>query len=148
MRSIFNPADVASLQARLHSITATTPGLWGRMNAPQMICHVRDQMRCAIGELPAKRRKNILSNKLLRHVVVFMMPWPKGKLPTSPEMQTSQPTDWDEDLSITSDTLRRAAAADPDAEWAEHPVFGRLSGREWGRLIYKHTDHHLRQFGV
>jgi hypothetical protein len=29
-----------------------------------------------------------------------------------------------------------------------HPFFGRLSGDEWGRLIYKHLDHHLRQFGV
>ena len=25
---------------------------------------------------------------------------------------------------------------------------GRLSGEQWGRLIYKHFDHHLRQFGV
>ena len=28
-----------------------------------------------------------------------------------------------------------------------HSFFGRLSGQEWGRFVYKHLDHHLRQFG-
>jgi len=27
-----------------------------------------------------------------------------------------------------------------------HPFFGELSRKEWGRLIYKHLDHHLKQF--
>ncbi len=29
-----------------------------------------------------------------------------------------------------------------------HPFFGKLSASEWAILMYKHTDHHLRQFGV
>jgi hypothetical protein len=35
-----------------------------------------------------------------------------------------------------------------DLQAGAHPSFGRLSGREWGILVYKHTDHRLRQFGV
>jgi len=31
-------------------------------------------------------------------------------------------------------------------EWPEHPAFGALSRRAWGVLIYRHMDHHLRQF--
>ena len=30
---------------------------------------------------------------------------------------------------------------------APHAFFGKLSGDEWGQLMYKHIDHHLRQFG-
>ncbi|MBK9525384.1 MAG: DUF1569 domain-containing protein [Bacteroidetes bacterium] len=30
---------------------------------------------------------------------------------------------------------------------AEHPYFGKLSSREWGRITYLHLDHHLKQFG-
>ena len=33
-------------------------------------------------------------------------------------------------------------------EWPLHPAFGRLSTNEWGVLGYKHTNHHLTQFGV
>ena len=29
-----------------------------------------------------------------------------------------------------------------------HPFFGELSLEEWGRLQWKHLDHHLRQFSV
>jgi hypothetical protein len=33
-------------------------------------------------------------------------------------------------------------------DWPLHPIFGRMSLRAYGVLAYKHTDHHLRQFGV
>lgn len=29
-----------------------------------------------------------------------------------------------------------------------HPFFGKLTKEQWGQLAYKHTDHHLRQFGA
>ncbi len=29
-----------------------------------------------------------------------------------------------------------------------HSFLGKLSGPEWGRMMYKHLDHHLRQFGT
>ncbi|TFH09944.1 MAG: DUF1569 domain-containing protein [Candidatus Atribacteria bacterium] len=31
---------------------------------------------------------------------------------------------------------------------APHAVFGPLTRSQWCRLAAKHTDHHLRQFGV
>src|SRR6266566_312687 len=31
--------------------------------------------------------------------------------------------------------------------WPEHPLFGKLSGKDWAALSYKHLNHHLRQFG-
>ena len=29
-----------------------------------------------------------------------------------------------------------------------HSFFGRLTPEEWAVLMYKHVDHHLRQFGA
>jgi hypothetical protein len=29
-----------------------------------------------------------------------------------------------------------------------HPFFGALTPQEWSRGMYKHLDHHLRQFGA
>mgnify|MGYP001794749648 CR=1 FL=1 len=29
-----------------------------------------------------------------------------------------------------------------------HAFFGRMPGQEWAILMYKHLDHHLRQFGA
>jgi hypothetical protein len=29
-----------------------------------------------------------------------------------------------------------------------HAFFGRLTPAEWSKIMHKHLDHHLRQFGV
>jgi hypothetical protein len=29
-----------------------------------------------------------------------------------------------------------------------HPMFGKMTADQWGRSMWKHLDHHLRQFGV
>jgi hypothetical protein len=28
------------------------------------------------------------------------------------------------------------------------PLFGNLQHKEWGIMLYKHTHHHLKQFGL
>jgi hypothetical protein len=45
--------------------------------------------------------------------------------------------------------IDRATAGGP-AICTDHPhsFFGKLTQEQWGILIYKHLDHHLRQFGV
>ena len=40
--------------------------------------------------------------------------------------------------------FREEAHCEDALDWEP---FGRLSGDQWGRLTYKHADHHLRQFG-
>jgi hypothetical protein len=48
-----------------------------------------------------------------------------------------------------SGLVDRFATAGP-AGCTRHPhsFFGRLTPEEWATLMYKHLDHHLRQFGV
>lgn len=29
-----------------------------------------------------------------------------------------------------------------------HPMFGSFTSEQWGKSIYKHIDHHLKQFNV
>jgi len=33
-------------------------------------------------------------------------------------------------------------------EFHPHSIFGNLTKEDWGLIIYKHLDHHLRQFGA
>jgi transposase InsO family protein len=43
---------------------------------------------------------------------------------------------------------RFAAAGATGCTTHPHSFFGRLTPEEWAILMYKHLDHHLRQFGV
>ncbi|MFI5451141.1 DUF1569 domain-containing protein [Pedobacter sp. UC225_61] len=38
--------------------------------------------------------------------------------------------------------------AQKDTLAIKHPIFGKMSTEQWDVLLWKHTDHHLRQFGA
>jgi len=148
MRSLFEDGTRAELKERLGRLTPGARARWGRMSAPQMVCHVGDQLRVALGDLPTREAPNFLRFRPLRQMFVYWLPWPKGKVPTSPEMQSSAPCGWEGDVAAVDALIDRFATRRPAEKWAQHPAFGRLSGREWGALCCKHLEHHLQQFGV
>ena len=68
---------------------------------------------------------------------------------TDPVYVVSSPQDFEAErtrlATLIDRVVQRGAAK---TEGRIHHFFGRLSGDQWGCLIYKHFDHHLRQFGV
>jgi hypothetical protein len=137
--------DRQALRDRLRRLTPDTPSQWGTLTAPRMLCHLIDAFRVALGELPARDRSTFTSRTLLRWVAIETGLWaPPGKIRTAPEMLTSAPGDWSADLAACEACLALVGAGEASGR---HPMFGPLSAREWGRLGWKHVDHHLRQFG-
>jgi hypothetical protein len=146
--TLFDPGARAALQVRVDRLVPELPRRWGRMSAHHMVCHVSDQLRVALGDLPTEARPMFLRNRALRELFVHWLPWPKGKVQTTPEMLSSRPGEWARDVAELRALLDRFAARAPDGTWAAHPAFGAMSGREWGRLCHKHLDYHLQQFGT
>ena len=148
MPSIYNAQDRAALLARLDGVTPSSSAAWGRMNAGQMVAHLIQSLRMALGEVECAPKGGPLSFPPLRWLVVHLLPFPKG-VPSSPELLRRTPS---AELESDRDTLRalleRFAANGPGATFPRHPAFGVMKGRQWGILVYRHTDHHLRQFGV
>ena len=59
---------------------------WGKFNATQMLAHLNDAMRMAIGELPVPAKEAApLRRWPLKQLVVYVLPWPQGA-PTAPEL--------------------------------------------------------------
>ena len=81
-------------------------------------------------------------------VFVHWAPWPKARIKAPPEMFTSTPAGWGDDVAALHALIDRAGKKDPTVEWAVHPMFGPVSSQEWRMLCWKHLDHHLRQFGA
>ena len=133
---------------RLARLTGDDRPRWGRMNAAQMLTHVNDQFRMALGDLPTVPKRLPIRYPPLNGLVAYVLPWPKGS-PTAPELlaRIDQST-WPIEVATFTTLLNRFAALPPGAAWPLHPAFGRLSRRGWGLLGYRHTDHHFRQFAV
>jgi hypothetical protein len=147
-RTIFDATARRVLLDRLERLRPESQRRWGKMTPNQMMCHLEDSLRCATGITPAHQRKTVMSNRILRWIIIYLLPWPKGKAQTVKEMLVTQPGEFEADRGRLKAMLEQAGSRGAGATWAAHPAFGDLSGRDYGALIYRHFEHHLRQFGV
>lgn len=148
MRSILDSGDRERMLARFRALHAGSERQWGRMSAAQMLAHLTDQMRHTLGDATAARRPGPLRLPGIKHLVMYWLPWPKGRIKGPPEAFVTQPTTWVEDLDRFMGLLERFVDDDRRDSWPDHALFGRMTRRSWGRFCHRHFDHHLRQFGV
>lgn len=156
------PTAQAAIHLRIDRLSPESVPRWGTMSAREMVCHVADQLRVAIGDLDAEPDAlrlrfggrevqvppGLLRYRSFRQLLVHRVPWPKSGFGGPPEMFTTSPGRWPDDIAALHALVNRMARKNPAAEWGIHPVFGRVSGREWRLLSRRHLDHHFRQFGV
>jgi hypothetical protein len=144
--TLLNNGDRSLILQRLQRVRPDATPAWGSLTAPRMLCHIADQMRVALGDVATKPVHTFATRTLLKFLVVDTgLKPPRGKIKTAPEMLASQPTSWEADLAACVDLAERVGRG---AASAVHPTFGPLSPREWGRLCWKHVNHHLVQFGA
>jgi hypothetical protein len=147
MKSIWNAGDRRQLHDRLVALRPDSTRRWGTMTVAQMVAHLSDAARMALGDLPCASKRLPLRYPPLKQLIVYWLPWPEGA-PTAPELIGRAPASWTAEVADLAALLERLAGSPRDAAFPEHPAFGRLSRRAWGVLVYRHMDHHLRQFGA
>ncbi len=152
MRNILQPQVRNTILGRINQVQVSDQPLWGKMTANEMLCHLSDQFRVALRETPVEDQSTMFTRSVVVSLVLLGVPAPKGKVKTFPEIdqatgQGTPPTDMPHDASTIKDYLEKFIATDATFSFQAHGIFGPLTGHQWGRLIYLHTDHHLRQFG-
>jgi hypothetical protein len=151
MKTLATARDREEILFRLREVRPESPRLWGRMSAHQMICHLSDSFRMAIGQKPVSRIGGALQQRMLRWVALHLpLRWPAGRIRTRPEIDQeaagTPPSDFDADLAELEALFRMVTAEIRSVEWPPHPMFGPMSRADWLRWGYLHMDHHLRQF--
>src|SRR5690242_21785267 len=81
-------ANSEDVLRRLHRLRPDTPRRWGRMTAPQMVCHLTDAFRNTLGERAtgsSARRPTLLGRTFIKWMALYApVQWPRG-LETRPE---------------------------------------------------------------
>lgn len=103
-------------------------------------------LRQGLGELEAGSPSGPLSFPVISWLAIHVVPWPKGKGKSPPGLLKTSPTTWDADVASLRRLVDRFSARGAAAAWPPSVAFGKISGRSWGVLQYRHLDHHLRQF--
>ena len=151
MKNLFDAAVANQIKVRLGKLEPQSERRWGRMTAAQMMAHCSVSMQWAVGEVVPE--KGALPARLMGRLVkpmVFRNEDPLRKnSPTAKSLIVADQRDLDKErerLSALIDQFASGGAAGCTNN--PHRFFGKMTPDEWAILMYKHIDHHLRQFGV
>jgi len=134
---------------RILSLRSDSQRLWGKMTVAQTLAHCT----AGVGVINPKRARFPVSvlGLLIKPLVLGKGTPMRRNSPSSPELFTADPAecDFEKERSRLIEAVGRFSN-EGTAGCTEHPhpFFGRLKPRQWAVLMYKHIDHHLRQFGA
>ncbi|MBL7811437.1 MAG: hypothetical protein JNL57_04360 [Bacteroidetes bacterium] len=147
---IFTPEATADLWARLDKLTPETPALWGKMRVDQMLAHACTPYEQALGH--RNDGPNPVMKLMLR--LFYKKPMTNTKpysrnLPTAPSFIVADRREFEKEKARLKDLIQQTEKKGKDFfNGKKQLTLGALNVEEWNNLLYKHTDHHLRQFGV
>jgi Protein of unknown function (DUF1569) len=150
MKNLANTGDRQTIASRFRALSPQDQGRWGRMSVHQMVCHVDDSYKIALGEKSVSPATGFLQQTVIKGLALNSpFKWMKN-FPTRPEVEQGKggsiPEDFPGDLDSLLSSLERFCEHLP-APCKPHPIFGPMSAKDWMRWGYLHADHHLRQFG-
>jgi hypothetical protein len=152
VKNLADPGCRQEILMRIRRVRAELPRKWGKMNAPQMVCHLNDSFLCVMGEREVSVATDFRAPRLVKWLALnFPRHWPQG-VPTRPEIDQQKsgtpPAEFASDVETLLGLVERFTRKPRDFQFHPHPMFREMTEREWMRWGYLHTDHHLRQFGV
>lgn len=122
--------------------------LWGKMNVTQMLAHCSSFQDIATGDLTSARSwLGMVVGRFVKPMFYNDKPLPQN-MSTIPDIMITDERDFELERESLIQKIITFQHNGRDQWTASHPFFGKLSSDEWGKGIYKHLDHHLRQFGV
>ena len=150
MKNLFESARAEEVKERMAQLRPDSDRLWGTMNPAQALAHCAAAIEMAMGRI---RPPRMLIGRVIGRIVkptVFRDETPmRRNSPTVKSLVIKDDRDLGTERGRLYGLIERFAAAGREGCTAHpHPFFGELTPEEWAMLMYKHLDHHLRQFGV
>jgi hypothetical protein len=148
MKTIFDKVSRDELIGRISLLNETSIAQWGKMNIYQALKH------CTLWDewiQSGKNNKQVFIGRLfgkmaLKKVLKDESPLARNT-PTLPELKIKETTG-----DIASEKKRWIVLINEYAHFSNpsflHTFFGKMTEEQVGQMVYKHADHHLRQFGV
>ncbi|MEO5890522.1 MAG: DUF1569 domain-containing protein [Ferruginibacter sp.] len=146
MKTVFDKTTRDELISRIDALNENSAAQWGKMNVYQMLKH------CTLCEemyLGKKKYKRVFLGRLFGKIGL------KNLMKDDRPLGRNAPTGADFKIKeksgdLLSEKIKWISLIDEYARFSnhdfEHWFFGKMSKKEVGYFVYKHSDHHLRQF--
>ncbi len=149
MTNIFDRQDNLEILERLGKLTPESRPLWGKMTVSQMLAHCQKPIDVLTGKLQLKGGLlGFLFGKMAKNNFLKSLGFSKNS-PTHPLFKIKGEPDFEtEKQLLISQVTLLGQLGDESVAIDKHPFFGPMTNEEWGKLMYIHLDHHLKQFNV
>lgn len=149
MKTLLQSEAVDEIISRIDKLTPTTQHQWGKMDVAQMMAHCSGAMDMASGRLILPR---VLIGRILgpfvKPIYTNDKPFSRSS-PTDKKLVVADVRDFTKEREQLKLRIRQfQQGGEAQVTKHPHPFFGTFQPQEWARGMYKHLDHHLRQFGV
>ncbi|MDN5286402.1 MAG: hypothetical protein JWR38_2676 [Mucilaginibacter sp.] len=146
MKTIFEKATRDILIDRINSLNENNIAQWGKMNIYQMLKHCTVYEEMMLGKHQYKRSfiGRLFGKMALKEFLKDESPL-KRSMPTLTELTIKETAG-----NIVSEKKKWISLLEEYPHSSNpgivHAFLGKLTKEQIGVLVYKHTDHHLRQF--
>lgn len=135
---------------RIRKLTPDAQRQFGTMTLAEMLAHLEQTFKVALGEVEGKDESNWLMRNIFGPLAFHVLPWPKGKLKTADIMLVEPAGEIEEMKNRLIEYIDRFVDTwekEPDRT-AISPLLGPLDMKQWALVHGRHIPHHLEQFGV
>jgi hypothetical protein len=150
MKNLFQADASEEIIRRITSLEPGSPRQWGTMTVAQMAAHCSAGLELASGEKrPPRALLGLLIGWAIKPLVLRDDEPMRRNSPTVEGLVVKDDRDLETGRKRLLEGVQRFVTAGSNG-CTNHPhsFFGPLKPDEWAILMYKHLDHHLRQFGV
>ncbi len=150
MKNLFEAARVEEVKERMAHLRPDSARLWGKMNAAQALAHCSAAIEMAMGQIrPPRMLIGRIIGRIVKPIAFRDEELMRRNSPTVKSLVVGDERELGTERGRLCGLINRFAAAGREGCTTHpHSFFGRLTPEEWATLMYKHLDHHLRQFGV
>ncbi len=150
MKNFFKPKVRAEILARLDKLQPDSKPLWGKMNINQCVVHMMEAFDTAVGRRKPKLQylplyPPFILRYFLLHTKYKRGPLNEREIDDYPKY-TILPEYFEDDLACLKSSIENCYNSKTFVP--RHVIAGKFSKKQWGKFIYNHTNHHLKQFGV
>jgi len=145
MKTILDKTTRDELINRVATLNEQSTPLWGKMNIYQMVkhCTLWDEMALGKKEYKQSFLGRLFGKMALRNMLKDDKPLGRN-VPTVPAFVIKENGDF---LSEKAKWISLLNGYDQLSNSGFiHPFFGKMTKEQIGYIVYKHIDHHLRQF--
>jgi hypothetical protein len=149
MKNIFNQLHSEEILNRIDKLSPNSKPQWGKMDVAQMLAHCSSFQDIAMGHsFPARGWLGILIGNFVKPIFYNDKPLAQN-MSTIPTILIEDEKEFETEKEKLKQKIITFQTNGPEkCTTHPHPFFGKLTSEQWGKGIYKHLDHHLKQFGV